>query len=83
MKNISISTKGGLQRRHFLKGVGVTLALPILEAMVPVGAAAKAASAIRSVKRMVVFSNAFGMYPVFSPYGFSYSAGSIQVRSLQ
>lgn len=63
MKNFSVSTKGGLQRRHFLKGVGVTLALPMLEAMAPVGAAARAASATRPVKRMVVFSNAFGMYP--------------------
>jgi hypothetical protein len=51
-----------LNRRTFLRDAGVAMALPMLEAMGPIGASAQTASS-RVVKRMVVFSNAFGMYP--------------------
>ncbi|MFN7337873.1 MAG: hypothetical protein ACK5SZ_01860, partial [bacterium] len=37
-------TQKHISRRTALKGVGVTVALPFLEAMVPAGAAAKAAT---------------------------------------
>tara|TARA_Y100001934_G_scaffold11661_1_gene14761 strand:+ start:11833 stop:13140 length:1308 start_codon:yes stop_codon:yes gene_type:complete len=44
-----------MNRRTFLRGTGVALALPVQDAMGAVKAG--------KVKRMVVFSNAFGMYP--------------------
>ncbi|MGY8640508.1 MAG: DUF1552 domain-containing protein [Verrucomicrobiales bacterium] len=46
-----------LDRRHFLKGTGVAIALPMLEAMTPVGRAAK-----QPVKRFVCLSNNYGVY---------------------
>jgi len=60
--------KRGSRRRHFLKGVGVTMALPVMESMASGGDSAEDAAEQgnpkkRSVKRMVNLSNAFGMYP--------------------
>ncbi|MDH3584205.1 MAG: DUF1552 domain-containing protein [Phycisphaerae bacterium] len=51
-----------LERRTFLKGAGVTIALPMLEAMAPVGRAATKAAGGRSVKRFVCLSNNYGVY---------------------
>jgi hypothetical protein len=48
-----------LQRRTFLKGAGVAIALPMLEAMSPV---AQALSAQKPVKRFVCMSNNYGIY---------------------
>ncbi|MFT5109863.1 MAG: hypothetical protein ACI8XO_005142 [Verrucomicrobiales bacterium] len=48
-----------LDRRHFLKGAGVAIALPMLEAMAPVGRAAQTQT---SVKRFVCLSNNYGVY---------------------
>ena len=48
-----------LDRRTVLRGSGVALALPMLEAMIP---AARAASGRRPVKRMVCLSNNYGVY---------------------
>ena len=39
------------------------MALPVMESMMSRRAEAQAASNASHVKRMVVFSNAFGMYP--------------------
>src|SRR5437667_5128265 len=46
-----IISKKALQRRTFLRGVGVTLALPLLDAMVP-AATALAATAAAPVRRL-------------------------------
>ena len=44
-------------RRQFLKGAGVAMALPLLESLPEVRAAQKAARAIGPVKRFVCLSN--------------------------
>ena len=49
-----------LDRRYFLKGAGVAIALPMLEAMTPVGRAATATT--KPVKRFVCLSNNYGIY---------------------
>lgn len=49
-----------LNRRTFLRGSGVAMALPMLEAMIP---RARAASAVKKpVKRFVCLSNNYGVY---------------------
>lgn len=54
--------KPRIQRRTFLKGAGgVCLALPMLEAMVPLGRAAQQAVK-KPVKRFVCLSNNYGVY---------------------
>lgn len=63
MTRNSTSLKFKQQRRRFLKGAGVALALPVMESMAAEGTDVRAASETGGVKRMVVFSNAFGMYP--------------------
>lgn len=51
-----------MPRRTFLKGTGVALALPLLDAMIP--AARSADSAVASVKRrMVCINTPLGLYP--------------------
>ena len=55
-----------LNRRAFLQGAGVCLALPFLDAMLPVGQAASKAFAVaraRATKRLVCIGNPFGMIP--------------------
>lgn len=49
-----------LDRRTFLRGSGVALALPMLEAMTPVGRAS--AKARKPVRRFVCLSNNYGVY---------------------
>ena len=49
-----------LDRRTFLRGAGVAMALPMLEAMAPVGRAA--ATTGKPVKRFVCLSNNYGVY---------------------
>jgi len=49
-----------LNRRRFLRGAGVAMALPMLEAMTPLGRAA--ARAARPTKRFVCLSNNYGIY---------------------
>ena len=63
MNDRSVAQGGFQHRRHFLKSAGVTLALPMMESLVSAGKPAKAAPEKPPVKRMVIFSNAFGMYP--------------------
>ena len=57
---IHVSTSRGLSRRSILKGAGVTLALPLLDAMNPVfGKASKLSS---SPKRFVAMNAALGFH---------------------
>lgn len=42
-----------LNRRHFLRGLGTVMALPLLDCMVPLGAGAAAASAVDKPRRSV------------------------------
>jgi hypothetical protein len=52
-----------LDRRTMLKGAGVAIAMPMLEAMLPMGQAAFAkAKAAKPVKRFVSLSNNYGVY---------------------
>lgn len=59
--NIPHLTKPQLNRRHFLRGVGTCIALPLLEAMVP--ATANAASA--GVRRFVAMNAGLGFHAPF------------------
>ncbi|MFT5467411.1 MAG: hypothetical protein ACI8UO_002515 [Verrucomicrobiales bacterium] len=52
--------KSPLDRRVFLRGAGVAIALPVLEAMTPLARAA--AGPQRPVKRFVCLSNNYGVY---------------------
>ena len=58
---ISTAVQTRLNRRTFLRGSGVALALPMLEAMSPRGRAATTEAPAR-VKRMVCLSNNYGVY---------------------
>lgn len=49
--------KKRMYRRTFLRGAGVCLGLPVLEAMVPAGGVSK-----KPVKRMICLSNNYGVY---------------------
>src|SRR5436190_5299360 len=53
-------TQKHLSRRTVLKGMGVTLALPFLDAMVPAGAFAKPAAAAANKKRLVCMEMVHG-----------------------
>ncbi len=56
-----------LPRRTFLRGAGVTIALPLLDAMVPIHPAARAAAAM-APKRFLSYFVPNGMYfPKFTP----------------
>src|SRR5688572_20074001 len=62
-------TKKALPRRTFLRGVGVSLALPLLDAMVP-ALSVTARTAAAPVHRLGFFYVANGMYPGnFRPKG--------------
>ncbi|MEZ5302756.1 MAG: DUF1552 domain-containing protein [Verrucomicrobiales bacterium] len=50
--------KSELNRRRFLRGAGVAIALPMLESLAPAAPAAKAPA-----KRFVCLSNNYGVYP--------------------
>lgn len=49
-----------MNRRTFLRGAGVAIALPMLEAMIPGGQPQQTA---RPIKRFVCLSNNYGVYP--------------------
>jgi hypothetical protein len=66
MKPIHVSTQPRLSRRHFLRAAGVSLSLPMLEAMTP--AFAKGSDA--KPRRMVAVCTDLGMMPdMFFPKG--------------
>jgi hypothetical protein len=54
-----------LSRRTFLRGAGVTLALPLLEAMLPKFARAAAETAAQVPRRMVAIQTNMGIMPQF------------------
>jgi hypothetical protein len=51
-----------IERRTFLKGAGIAIALPMMESLYAAPATAKAASAKKPVKRMVCLTNNYGAY---------------------
>ena len=62
MKNVFISTQPSLDRRQFLRGAGVALALPFLDAMRPAfGAEASSAPP----RRMIAIQTNMGILPQF------------------
>ncbi|MCZ6674943.1 MAG: DUF1552 domain-containing protein [Verrucomicrobia bacterium] len=67
MKRVQFNFSKHVSRRSFLKGVGVSLALPALESMFPAFAAVPS---IQGPRRLVAVGNSFGMYqPSFFPTG--------------
>jgi hypothetical protein len=61
-----VSTGRGLSRRHFLKGAGIALSLPLLESMTPVFAAAATTDATApgaTPRRMFAICNNLGLLP--------------------
>jgi hypothetical protein len=65
-----------LSRRTFLRGSGAVMALPMLEAMVPIGGAARAAAAAaRPPRRMVAVCSTLGFH---TPFLFPDAAGKIE-----
>lgn len=58
MKNVHFSTASAISRRHFLKGAGVLLGLPLLDAMTPAFAATPAAP-----RRFLGVCNNLGLLP--------------------
>src|SRR5688572_5191760 len=64
-----IVTKMSLPRRTFLRGMGVSVSLPLLDAMVPALTASSRTAAVR-VPRMVFWGTANGVHrPHFLPSG--------------
>ncbi|MEZ0263082.1 MAG: DUF1552 domain-containing protein [Phycisphaerae bacterium] len=65
---MNIITRTHLDRRTFLKGLGVSLALPMLDAMSP--ALARAAGAPAAPRRFIAFNSGLGFHaPYFFPTG--------------
>ena len=63
---MNISLNSSLSRRTFLRGAGVTVALPFLEAMLPVFSTASARAAQAAVpRRMVAIETNMGIMPQF------------------
>lgn len=68
MKNVRFSTQPALSRRHFLRGAGVLLGLPLLDAMLP--AHAHAAPEKLVPRRFLGICNNLGLLPdKFFPAG--------------
>ena len=62
---MNISTRSALSRRTLLRGAGVTLALPLLEAMTPAFARAGADAGKAIPRRMVAIQTNMGIMPQF------------------
>src|ERR1700722_3191087 len=57
-----------LNRRSFLRAAGVSIALPLLDAMTPIGLGAEAKAAAMRAKRMLLIGRPLGMHaPFFFP----------------
>ena len=65
MKNVPLSTHQALSRRHFLRGTGVLLGLPLLDAMRPAFARASgpANPAAAAPRRLLAICNNLGVLP--------------------
>ncbi|MEK6239746.1 MAG: DUF1552 domain-containing protein, partial [Planctomycetales bacterium] len=71
-----------LKRRSFLQGAGVAIALPMLEAMTPLGRAATQVA--KPVKRFVCLSSNYGIYKkAFFPNTDQAGAGYDMPETLQ
>jgi hypothetical protein len=63
---MNISVNSSLSRRTFLRGTGITIALPFLEAMLPVfGTASARAAQVAVPRRMVAIETNMGIMPQF------------------
>ncbi|MEC9123003.1 MAG: twin-arginine translocation signal domain-containing protein, partial [Verrucomicrobiota bacterium] len=71
-----LATKTVLDRRSFLKGSGVAVALPLLHAMTP--AFTRAATTSSSPKRFVAMNASLGFH---APYLFPREAGPIEAST--
>jgi len=58
-------SKSPLSRRTFLRGAGIALALPSLDAMIPALARAKDAEAIAAPRRMIAIQTNMGILPMY------------------
>src|SRR3974390_3561817 len=66
MKSPFVATRPALSRRKFLRGAGILLSLPMLEAMTPVFAGAlKAATGQPKPRRMLGICNNLGLLPEY------------------
>src|SRR6476646_5120854 len=61
MKNVQFVSRRSVSRRTFLRGAGVAMALPLLEAMAP--AVVRAASFGKEPRRMLAVCNNLGLLP--------------------
>ncbi|MBC7529776.1 MAG: hypothetical protein H7308_19785, partial [Chthonomonadaceae bacterium] len=61
MKTFHVSTQRALSRRHFLRGAGVLLGLPLLDAMLP--AFAQASPEVAVPRRFLGICNNLGVLP--------------------
>lgn len=61
MNAVRISTQTSISRRHFLRGAGVMLGLPLLDAMTP--AFSRAASTAKAPRRFLGICNNLGLIP--------------------
>lgn len=78
-KNVHVSTQRALSRRHFLRGTGVLLGLPLLDAMLPAFARAAADGHPESLvpRRFLGICNNLGVLPdKFFPAAGSATSGS-------
>src|SRR5262249_2924408 len=69
-----------LSRRSFLRGAGVALSLPLLDAMVPAFARAKDAAPLAAPRRMVAIQTNLGILPHFfwpENIGTNYGVGNM------
>ena len=71
-----LATKKALNRRSFLKGSGVTVALPLLHAMTP--AFTRAAPSSSSPKRFVAMNASLGFH---APFLFPEKSGPIEATT--
>ena len=62
-----VPARSGISRRHFLRGAGIALSLPLLDSMWPVSAGTTAASSAPSAgavpRRMFAICNNLGLLP--------------------
>ncbi len=58
-----VSTRSAMSRRRFLRGTGIMLALPLLDSMTPIFAAAKKGRKAEAPRRMLGICNNLGLLP--------------------
>src|SRR5262245_43471955 len=90
MKSEKFTMRSHLSRRTMLKGLGATVALPMLDAMMPAGAAAQARRPVRLIAMEMVHgaagSTAYGIKQnMWSPaaVGSAFDLGPTSLKSLE